>query len=130
MAVIKPTNVQVLVRPAQIFNAEIITDAVQMDNSQAVHFVVASGAGEKKTIVGSVMAKRADREDFHVREIEVTIGDNAESRVMITAREIASDDGTSVYLRLPNAEVADVNGIIFCVKTNERYSGGGHELTQ
>jgi len=122
MAVIRNLNATAIVAPGEIFNAEIQTEAVQMDNAQAAHFFIASGDGTSSKVVGQVMGKRDDREDFHIREFDVEIGGNATSAVVIRAREIASDDGTSVYLRIPNAERDNVPGAIFVVKTNERYS--------
>ena len=127
MAVIRNVNAQVLIAPAAIFNADIQTEAVQMNNAQAAHFIVTSGAGDATEVTGQVMARRAEREDFHVREFTVTVGGNAMSKIMVAAREIASDDGTSVYLRIPNAEREGVQGAILVVKTNERYSSDGNE---
>ena len=127
MAVIRNVNTEVLVAPGAIFNADIQTDAVPFTNAQAAHFVIASGAGDQTKVTGQVMARRNDREDFHVREFEVTIGGNADSRVVVRAREIASDDGTSVYLRIPNAKCDGIVGTIFVTKTNERYSTDGSE---
>lgn len=127
MAVVRHLTTEVLVAPGEIFNTDIQTEAVPMDNAQAAHFIIASGEGTQAKVTGQVMARRADREDFHVREFDVAVGENAENKVVVRAREIASDDGTSVYLKIPNAEQAGVQGTIIVIKTNERYSNDGND---
>ena len=122
MAVIRNLDIRVLEAPAAIFNADIETDAVQLDSGQAAHFVVATGEGMVQTLTASLYGVRGDGDEKLIRTAEIKIGGSVENKIVFAARELAHDELCSVILKIPNASAADIIGSIFVVLTNERYS--------
>jgi len=122
MAVIRNLDIRVLEHPSAIFNADIETDRVALDNGQAAHFVVATGSGTVQTLTASLYGVRGDGDEELIRTVEIKIGDNAENKIVFAARELAHKELCSVFLKVPNASDADTIGTIFVVLTNERYS--------
>jgi len=124
MAVIRNLDIRVLEAPAAIFNADIETDRVALENGQAAHFVIATGEGTVQTLTASLYGVRGDDggEEL-IRTAEIRIGGNAENKIVFAARELAHKELCSVFLKIPSASDADTIGTIFVVLTNERYSG-------
>ena len=124
MAVIRNTNVQVLKNPGAIFNAKITTEEVNLQNAQAAHFYITSGAGARVNGKAQIYAKRVgtDKEPVLVREFEVSIGENQKTEIVIAARELCHDEKNSAYMVIPNLGSASIVGSIFVILTNERYS--------
>jgi len=123
MSTIKNQEIKVLVAPAEIFNAEIKTDAVTMENYQAAHFVVASGAGADGNVLAQVIGTDAEGEKEKVLgEREITIGEERNEQLVIGADQLAHDGFDRVYLKVANAGKADLTGSVSVLLTNERYS--------
>ena len=123
MSIIKNTEVKVLVKPAKIFNAEITTEKVVLDNFQAAHFVIATGAGSPAVVVAQVIAtNETGTEEKIIAEKEINIGEERDNKIVVDADCIAHDDFDRVYLKVANASDVDTIGVIFVVLTNERYS--------
>jgi len=122
MATIRNLSFRVLEAPAAIFNAAVTTDPLELDNGQAAHFVIATGEGTVQTLTASIYATKDDNQKQLIRTAEIKIGDNAENKIVVRAREIAVHELRDVYIEIPNASDSDIIGTIFVVLTNERYS--------
>ena len=122
MAVIRNLDIRVLEAPAAIFDADIETDKVALDNGQAAHFVIATGEGAAVAADASVYGVRGDGESVLIRTAQIKIGGKAENKIVVAARELAHKEFCSVYLSIPSASSADIIGTIFVVLTNERYN--------
>ena len=122
MAIIRNLDIRILKAPAAIFGAKIETEPVRMDNVQAAHFVISTGEGAAAKAKVQVMAKYGDKDSVLVREEEISIGGNTDSKIVVAAREICKEEKNSVYLAISNANAPNIVGSIFVVKTNERYS--------
>lgn len=123
MSIIKNAEMKVLVAPAKIFNSEIETEAVTMDNFQAAHFLIVTGAGDPSVAVAKVIATSENGEnDKVIAEREINIGEEHDNKIVVDADCIAKFDNDRVYLKIANAEDADTIGGIFVVLTNERFS--------
>ena len=122
MAVIKNSNTEVLVAPAAIFNAEVKTKEVMLDNFQAAHFVVATGAGTGTTVKAQIVMTNATGEEKVQVEKEIIIGQNHTTKIVGVAAKLAHDGFDRVYLKIENAQEADMLGAVMVVLTNDRYS--------
>ena len=127
MAVINNSNIQVLKYAGAIFNEDIQTPEVTLDNAQAAHFVITSGEGTPVTAKVRIMAKYTgnDAEPVLIREEGITIGDHAVNKIVVAAREICHDEKDSVYLTIANPNAPDIVGVIIALLTNERFSTEG-----
>jgi len=124
MSIVKNSEVRVLIAPAaDIFNAEIETEKVGLDNFQAAHFVIASGEGTAVKVNAQVIATDEDGENEKVlAEREITVGGKATEKIVVDADYMAHDNFDRVYLKVDNAGTADIPGTVFVILTNERYS--------
>jgi len=123
MSIVKNTEIEVLIAPANIFNAEIETDTVMLDNFQAAHFIIASGEGTGAKLTAQIVGTNEDGENEKViAEREISIGDKAVEKIVVDADSLAHNDFDGVYLKASNAGDADIIGTVFVVLTNERYS--------
>lgn len=122
--IIKEPITKTIIKPGAIFNAEIETDIIGLDNFQSAKIVVASGEGTAKTVTAQVIATYADEEGEEkiLQEKEITIGDNAETSFIVDADKFAHNGHDAVYLKIANAEDANILGCVFVVLGNERYS--------
>jgi len=123
MAIIRNLDIKVLNAPGAIFDGEITTDKVKLDNGQAAHFVVTTGEGALKVVTANVYAVKENKEPVMLQSAEIKVGASSTTRIVIAARELSRDEMDSVYLVIPSADADDINGSIFVVLTNERYKG-------
>ena len=126
MAIVRNSNIEILVAPSTPFGAKVQTREIKMDNHQAAHIVVTTGEGAVAKVTAQVYGKKTgkDKESVLLQERELAIGGNSENQFVVVARELAHDELDSIYLVIPNANAGSITGTIFAVKTNERYAEG------
>jgi len=122
MAIARTLDTRILKHPGNIFNAEIKTDTIKMDNAGAVHFIVASETGNHITVAAQVIATDAQGDQRVMSDHEIHLGNGQPNQFIIDADRIARDGHDRVFLKIEDAGEADLAGTVIAILTNERYN--------
>ena len=84
------TNKIITVVPSgTALNKEVISESIDVTNSQSVKIVITSSEGEVATTKAKVVAILADETEQTIKEIEISVGNNTETKIDVVANEIA-----------------------------------------
>lgn len=121
MSIINHLNRKVMVAPSTIFNTEVKTETVQLDVSQVVHFIIASGEGEAFTVNAQIIARDGTEESEKIiLETQLNLGNKQSEKIVVDADQLAHYNSDRVYLKIENAD-KEIMGCILAIFTNERY---------
>jgi hypothetical protein len=123
MAIVRNSEIKVLIAPADIFKAKIETEEIMMDNFGAAHFIITSGAGAGAKVLAQVVATDAEgKQEKVLAEREIQVGEKKVEKIVVDADYMAHDNFDRVYLKIASAGKADLLGAVHVILTNERYS--------
>jgi hypothetical protein len=106
-----------------IFNEEIKTEDIAMDNHQVAMFVLMTGAIDSpSTTKVKIIAENEDGDNKILLEKSIIIGANNEHKFAISASQLANKNLDKVYMQVDNANEADLAGCIFVVLSEPRFS--------
>jgi hypothetical protein len=122
MAIIKSTIVEILERPGILFNKDIRTKSVKLDNYQAVHFYIATSDGSQEDLTVKIYGTKDGDNLTLIREHNLKIGVVESNEIVVVARELVHHELDSIHLEISNAKLPNKIATIFAVLTNERYA--------
>lgn len=123
MSIIKDTNILTLKTPSAIFNADVETDSVKLNNFQVLHFLINSGVGVETEVNARLIATNENNDQREVVfEGTIKIGNNNSTKLSVIAKEVAHGNLDRVYLQIDNAGQPEIYGCILVIQENERYS--------
>ena len=93
------TNKIITVVPSgTALNKEVKSESIDVTNSQTAKIVITSSEGEVATTKAKVVAILADETEQTIKEIEISVGNNTETKIDVVANEIAHYEAKEVIV--------------------------------
>ena len=84
------TNKIITVVPSgTALNKEVKSESIDVTNSQSAKIVITSSEGDIAATKAKVVAILADETEQTIKEIEISVGNNTETKIDVVANEIA-----------------------------------------
>ena len=93
-------KIKTVVPTGTALSAEVKSEKIDVSNSQSVKLVITSSEGDAATTNAKIVAVLADATEQEIKNEEITISGNTETRINVVANEIAHYDAKSIKIKL------------------------------
>ncbi len=119
---LETNKIEIIAEPGSSLASAIETKEVKLDNYQSAQIVISTGEGDTATTKASVVAILPDATEQEIKNEEITIGGNTESRINVVANEIAHYDATSIKIKIDAVASTTVTCGIIALLGEPRYA--------
>lgn len=119
---LESNKIEIIAEPGTSLASAIETKEVKLDNYQSAQIVISTGEGETSTTKASVVAILPDATEQEIKNEEITIGGNTETRINVVANEIAHYDSKSIKIKLDAVAETSVTCGIVALLGEPRYA--------
>lgn len=119
---LESNKIEIIAEPGTSLASAIETKEVKLDNYQSTQIVISTGEGETSTTKASIVAILPDATEQEIKNEEITIGGNTETRINVVSNEIAHYDSKSIKIKLDAVAETSVTCGIVALLGEPRYA--------
>ena len=119
---LETNKIEIIAEPGTSFASAIETKEVKFDNYQSTQIVISTGEGDVAKTTARVIAILPDTTEQEIKNEEIEIGGNIETRINIVANEIAHYDATNIKIKVDAVADTTITCGIIALLGEPRYA--------